>query len=99
MAEATDRPADNVAAPSIPESPPPRVAADEAPGAYSSVSIVAILGFVLSVLYALVVGLGGLVALFNRTPWILPIWTLVLPLVAVAVCFAARAGFTSPRAP
>ena len=93
MAEATDRPADRAATTaSIPAAPPPPAgAADEAPRAYSSVSVVAIVGFVLSALYALVVGLGGLVALFNRTPWILPIWTLFLPVVAVAVCFAARA--------
>ena len=91
MAETTDRPADPTVAASISEAPPPAGAADEVPRAYSSVSIVAILGLLLSVLYALLVGPGAFLALFNHTPWILPIWTFVLPIVAVAVCFAARA--------
>ncbi len=89
MAEAADRPADQSVAASIPEAPPP--AGDDAPRVYSSVSIVAIIGLVVAVLYAATVGVGGLIALFHRAPYILPLWLFAVPVGAAAVCWAARA--------
>ncbi len=90
MAETTDRHTDEAVAASLPAAPPLPAATDEAPKVYSSVSVVAVVGFILAVIYAGAVGLGALVALFNHTPWLLPSWTLLFPLVAAAVCWAAR---------
>jgi hypothetical protein len=96
MAEATERPADDKgtitpspAAPSIPVAPP--LAADEAPKPYSSVSLLAIGGFVLAVAYSAVVVVSAAVALFNHTPLLLSSWTLLVPFAAVVVSLAARA--------
>ena len=90
MAEAADHPADKGVTASIPEAPPPPGAAGAAPQVYGSVSVVAIVGLALAALYALVIGAGGLIALFNHTPLLLPIWTLVFPVAAAGVCWAAR---------
>jgi hypothetical protein len=64
--------------------------ADDSPRPYSSVSYLAIGGLILAVAYATVMTLGAAVALFNRSPWILPAWTLVFPLGTALVCWAAR---------
>jgi hypothetical protein len=90
MAEATDRPADKVVTAAIPASPAPAGAKDDAPRVYSSVSLVAIIGFVLAALYAGFLSVAAPIALFNHTPMILPLWTLGFPLAAAAVCWAAR---------
>jgi hypothetical protein len=62
----------------------------EAPEPYQPLSLLAIAGFVLCLLYALVVIGGGVVALINHTPWLLPLWTLLLPIVGVALAWVAR---------
>lgn len=89
MAEATDRPAGTTDATApAPAAPPP--AAAEAPKPYSSLSILAVVGFTLAVLYAAVMAVGEVVALVNHSQWILPLWTFVFPLGAAAVCWVAR---------
>ena len=85
MTEATDRPPD----------PASTTAADDAPKSYSSVSPLAIGGFALAAAYSLVIAVGALIALFNRTPWVLTIYSLGIPLVAIVVCWAARSGIAS----
>ena len=89
MAETTDHPPDpkGLAAP-LPAAP--ALAPDEAPKSYSSLSLLAVSGLGAAVLYALVVGVGGAIALFNRTPWVLPLWSLAVPVAAVVLCWAAR---------
>ncbi len=67
------------------ETPP-----DEAPQSYSSLSLLALGGLAVAVGYAVVVLVGGAVALFYRMPWILPTWSLAVPLAAVVLCWAAR---------
>lgn len=76
MAETTDP---NTAAPP-----------DEAPQSYSSLSLLALGALAVAVVYAVVVLVGAAVALFNRMPWILPTWSLAVPLAAVVLCWAAR---------
>jgi hypothetical protein len=57
---------------------------------YSSVSYLAIGGILLAIAYAAVMTIGVVIALFNRTPWILPAWSFIFPLGAALVCWAAR---------
>ncbi len=72
-------------APPLPPRPP-----DEAPKSYSSLSLLALGGLAVAVVYAVVVLVGAAVALFYRMPWILPTWSLAVPLAAVVLCWAAR---------
>jgi hypothetical protein len=78
MAETTDRPR----------------GVDEAAGehleTYRPLSLLALAGFGLAVLYALIVLVGGGIALYGRTPWLMPAWSFLLPLAALVVCWAAR---------
>lgn len=57
---------------------------------YRPLSLLALAGFGLAVLYALVVVIGAAAALFNRIPWLMPNWTFLLPVAALVVCWAAR---------
>jgi hypothetical protein len=57
---------------------------------YRPLSLLALAGFGLAVLYALVVLIGAAVALFSRIPWLMPSWTFLLPLAALVLCWAAR---------
>ena len=79
MTEATDRPNPVSVAP-----------ADVSQRPYSSVSYLAIGGLIISVAYVGVMTIGAGIALLNRTPWILPVWTFVFPLGAALLCWAAR---------
>jgi hypothetical protein len=99
MAEASDRPptAEGVAASAPPDdrvrAVPPELLA--MPGTdkaepYRPLSIAALIGLVVAVVYALVVGGGCVVALINRTPWLLPAWTVIFPLLGVLVAWIAR---------
>jgi hypothetical protein len=63
---------------------------DDSPRPYSTVSYLAIGGLILAVAYATVMTIGVIIALFNRTPWILPLWSLAFPLGAALLCWAAR---------
>ncbi len=64
MTEATNRPVLPAPAP-----------VDDSSRPYSSVSYLAIGGFILGVAYAAVMTIGVVIALLNRTPWILPPWS------------------------
>src|SRR5262245_26915993 len=89
MAEATDRP-------QAPEQAPPDAVipaeqlGSSPPEPYQPLSLLAMAGFGLAVVYCLVVVIGAAVALFSRTPWLMPYWTFLLPLAALVVCWAAR---------
>jgi hypothetical protein len=102
MAEATDRPQGAGPAPSNPEgrittqapapgSSVPALDAGEPTAAetYRPLSLLALLGFGIAALYAVVVLIGAAVALFGRTPWLMPGWTFALPVAALFVCWVA----------
>jgi hypothetical protein len=81
MTETTDRP------PNVREFPPETAA----PEMYRPLSLLALIGFGLAVVYALIVVVGAAIALYGRTPWLMKSWTFLLPLSALVVCWAARA--------
>src|SRR5438067_2270089 len=103
MGDATDR-AHDVSAETTPAGAPPgrpappeavtpalvAMPSGEVPEPYQPLSLLAIAGFLLCLLYALVVIGGGVVALINHTPWLLPLWTLLLPIVGVTLAWVAR---------
>ena len=80
MTETTDRP------PNVREFPPETAA----PEMYRPLSLLALIGFGLAVVYALIVVVGAAIALYGRTPWLMKSWTFLLPLTALVVCWAAR---------
>ncbi len=92
MAEATDRPQTSEQPPpdaimpgeQLPPLPP---AASET---YQPLSLLAMAGFAIAIIYSLVVLIGGAVALFGRIPWLMPYWTFLIPVAALVVCWAAR---------
>lgn len=103
MADTTDHPhgSESVSSPTeqrIATEPQPSAApggelgtlAPAATETYRPLSLLALAGFALAVLYALVVLVGAAVALFSRIPWLMPGWTFLLPLAALIVCWAAR---------
>jgi hypothetical protein len=57
---------------------------------YQPLSLLALAGFALAVVYSLIVLAGGAVALLGRVPWLMPYWTFLLPIAVVGVCWAAR---------
>src|SRR5260370_15621505 len=87
IAEAADRASESVgdsasaAAPSAP--------GGETPAPYSAVSLLAILGFSLAVVYGAGLTVASLVALLQRTPLLIA-WSLLIPAAAAAVCAAAH---------
>jgi hypothetical protein len=93
MAETTDHP----------QIPPDAVMSKEAresrasaPGeTYRALSLMAMAGFGLAVLYALVVVVGGAVSLMAHIPWLMPYGTFLLPIAALIVCRAARTRILS----
>jgi hypothetical protein len=105
MAETTDRPADAAAreapaedaggaAPTPEAAPAPAgdaAPADAAPRPYGAVSVVAVLGFALAALYAVVMTGAALIALFTHTPVLFPLAWLLVPLAAALLCAAAWA--------
>jgi hypothetical protein len=96
MAEASERPSE------ITTSPAARPLADEylpatseAPSAYRPLSMMALGGFALATLYALVVFGGGVVSFFNHTPLLLGMWSFLIPVAAGLLCGGARARIRS----
>jgi hypothetical protein len=75
----------------------PAMPSAEKPEAYRSVSILAILGFTLACLYAVIIFAGAVISFaFTRTPWLLPIsLALAIPLIAAALCWVARGQILS----
>lgn len=106
MAEATDRPHGSESVPSNASPAEDRIAtpsqfpaaprgdlgtlAPPAKETYRPLSLLALAGFGLAAVYALVVLGGAAVALFGHIPWLMPLWTFLLPLAAVVLCWAAR---------
>jgi hypothetical protein len=88
MAEATDRP----------QIPPDAVLSGESLGVppptptqtYQPLSLLAMAGFGLAIVYALVVLIGGAVSLLSHKPWLMPYWTFLLPIAVLFVSWAAR---------
>jgi hypothetical protein len=94
MAEATDRPEGTAVTPAREPSAPagePGAVAPPEPETYRPLSLLALAGFVVAVLYALAVVVGGVVALLIRIPWLMPGWTFLIPVAALIVCWLARA--------
>jgi hypothetical protein len=93
MADITEHPADGSAekAAPAPDSPPP----GPLPGfpedaVYRPVSLLAILGFCLSVLFGVAMSVTALIALFTRSTLLPPVWICVIPVIAIGVCWMAR---------
>src|SRR5262245_12664191 len=87
MAEATDRPAGEPTARLTPAPPPPP---PEEP-TYRPLSGLAVTGFALAAVYAAVVVGGAVISLFvSHTPLLLPGWTVLLPVTALVLSWAAR---------
>lgn len=70
------------------EMPAPTVRQQEVP--YRSLSIMALVGFILGLIYSIVVGLLTLVGLFSGSPTLMAPWTLAIPALAIGVCVLAR---------
>jgi hypothetical protein len=60
------------------------------PEPYRPLSLLALLGFAAAALYALFIIAGGIVALFQRSPWLLPVWLFLAPLSAIVLSAVAR---------
>jgi hypothetical protein len=56
---------------------------------YRSLSLAALGGLALGVLYSLMVVSGGLVALFHGQPYLMAVWTVLLPLASCVLCLLA----------
>ncbi len=92
MAETTDRPE----APG--QVPPDAVMPAEQLGAvapatvetYQPLSLLALAGFALAVIYSFIVLIGAAISLFGHFPWLMQYWTFLIPLAAVVICWAAR---------
>ncbi|HEY7424358.1 MAG TPA: hypothetical protein VH682_09040 [Gemmataceae bacterium] len=93
MAEATDRPQGAGEVPSgITTTPGGGIGTMPAASEpFRPLSLLALAGFGVAVLYAFVVVLGGAVSLFTRVPWLMPFWSFFVPVVALVLCWAARA--------
>jgi hypothetical protein len=81
MAEAADRPTTSV-------TPTPRPSATD--DVYRPVSLMALGAFLLAALFALLLAVGGAVALFGSTPLLMSLWVLGIPVVAALASWAAR---------
>lgn len=108
MAEATDRPQSTGQVPpdAVMQAPSDSPITGEAQGklaplssvTYQPLSLLALAGFGLAVVYALVVLLGGAVALFGRIPWLMPGWTFMVPIAILILCWAARTRIQNSEA-
>src|SRR5207237_2535269 len=74
-------------APSTPALPPSFGAE---PVAYQPLSRLAMVAFAIATLYTTFVAFWGLSALLNRTPWLMPVWTFLAPLLAIVLAALAR---------
>jgi hypothetical protein len=94
MSEPTDLPPGDAVTARPAGAPAGRDAAAPPPGrgaeGYRPLSGLAVAGFALAALYALVVAGGALLSLGGALPLLMPTWTAVVPLAAAALCAAAR---------
>lgn len=63
--------------------------------AYKPLSLLALFGFIPAALYAVMILVGALIALISRSPWLLPNWTFIIPVVALLICWVARSQILS----
>jgi hypothetical protein len=93
MADITERPADQSAGQATPSSAPtsaPAAAATRPDEVYRPLSLLAILGFCLGVLFAGVISVFAVIALFTRTPFFPPLGVFLIPAVVCGICWLAR---------
>ncbi|HWG45037.1 MAG TPA: hypothetical protein VN688_19870 [Gemmataceae bacterium] len=99
MAEATDRPQDvTPTGERLPDWPETLASSGGELGtmpptgseSYRPLSLLALAAFGTSVVYALIVLIGGAVALFNHIPCLMPSWTFLLPIAILVLCWVAR---------
>lgn len=57
---------------------------------YQPLSLLAMAGFGLAVVYTLLVLVGGLMSLMGHKPWLMPYWTFFIPIGVLIVCKLAR---------
>jgi len=60
------------------------------PETYRPLSMLAATGFGLAVLFAVLVVVGGVLAYFLRSPWLMPLWTFLLPVLGALLSWLAR---------
>jgi hypothetical protein len=87
IAQAADGPSESVVDPA--PAAPPYTPLTETPAPYSAVSLLAILGFSVAVVYGAGLTVAALVALLQKTPLLIA-WSLLIPAAAAAVCAAAH---------
>jgi hypothetical protein len=91
MAETTDRPQGAAVTPAEGLVPaPPDQPSATAPETYRPLSLLALAGFGLALLYVLAVLVGGSVALLSHVPFLMASWTFLLPVAALVLCGLAR---------
>lgn len=92
MAEATDRsPSPGQVPPDAGRSGEERITlAPLSSETYQPLSLLALASFGLAILYALVVLIGGAIALLGHIPMLMPGWTFLLPIAVLILCWAAR---------
>src|SRR5947209_6754277 len=108
MAEATDRPTapgETAPAPPAPPAPAGIPPASDVPfggaehrEAYQPLSLLAIAGLVLAVLYGVVVCLGGVVAFYTRYRFLLLVLTALVPALAALLARTSGGRRTRPAA-
>jgi hypothetical protein len=72
-----------------PSRPVPPPVTDRDADAYRPLSLLALAGFVVACLWALIVVLGGVAAVLAGSPWLMPLWTFLLPLAGAALAGVA----------
>ena len=60
------------------------------PQTYQPLSMLAVVALGIAAIYTAVVVLGGVFAMLNRTPWLLPVWSILFPLLAAGAAYIAR---------
>jgi len=92
MAEAIDRPQSSGQVPAdAGMSGEERIAlAPVSSETYQPLSLLALAGFGLAIVYSFLVLVGGAISLLSRIPWLMPGWTFLLPIAILILCWAAR---------
>ncbi len=98
MADSTDNPR-SFATPSTADAPLPAPGLAPAPPSieetmerrqlYQPLSVLAVVGLVIAIGYALVVAVGSVIALSKGSPWIMGGWTALFPMLAIAISVVA----------
>src|SRR5260370_2006474 len=102
MADATDLPATGGETASAAESITTEPAAgrpEREPEPYRPLSLLAVAALGVAGVYSAVVIFGGLFAMLNRSPLLLPRWTFALPLLAACPALLPRLHLPPPQGP